>query len=115
MLHRCRGLVIRDHGIVRFAHHTVQQYLLSEDTRSPEFTRSIKEAELFVGTMCLTYLSFSDFETQIEIRRPEVKAGPPLDLFQKGVGVQSLSQDLDSLLVPDFKTSILPSREHAIS
>ena len=78
---------MRDHGTVRFAHHTVRQYLLSEDAkhRRTSFVFSIKEAETFVGTMCLTYLSFSDFDTQIEVRQPEVKAGQAPDLLSKGV------------------------------
>ncbi len=79
MIETCRGLLIRDEvdRTVRFAHHTVQQYLLSapvirtqEGARFPISPRS--EAEAFVGKVCVTYLCFSDFETQITRRTPNV-------------------------------------------
>ena len=84
----CKSLVIRDQddGTIRFAHHTIRQYLLSEDARKRNqiFACSIDEAEHFVGQMCLTYLSFSDFETQVAIRTPESKAQQPPDLLSLG-------------------------------
>ena len=73
--------MIRDRadGTVRFAHHTIRQYLLSEDAkkRNETFACSMEEAEHFVGQMCLTYLSFSDFETQVAIRTPESEIKQP--------------------------------------
>lgn len=77
MIETCRGLLIRDEidRTVRFAHHTLQQYLLSapvietqEGALFPIPPRS--EAEAFVGQVCVTYLSFSDFESQIARRTP---------------------------------------------
>ena len=66
------GLIIRDQdeGTVQFAHHTIRQYLLSDiaKQRSGAFACSLREAELFVGEMCLTYLAFSDFDTHLEVR-----------------------------------------------
>ena len=41
------------------------------------------EAEAFVGQICITYLCFSDFETQIIRRAPSVKHGP-LDIDRVG-------------------------------
>ena len=79
MIETCRGLLVRDEDdrTVRFAHHTVQQYLLSApmiNTQEgshflipPRF-----EAEAFVGHVCVTYLCFSDFETQVALRTPNV-------------------------------------------
>ena len=74
MIETCRGLLVRDKedGTVRFAHYTVQQYLLSEPTIGTRFQISThSEAEAYVGGVCITYLSFSDFETQIAQRKPD--------------------------------------------
>ena len=95
MIETCRGLLVRDEEdtTVRFAHHTVHQYLLSapvvrdqEGSRFPVSNRS--EAEAFVGRVCVTYLCFSDFETQVALRTPKVhlepvgvlKAGGPVSI-----------------------------------
>ena len=87
MMGSCKGLVIRDqdHGLVRFSHNTVQQYLLLEttvlnaeqtSTAPTEFRLSIVEANVFAGQFCAMYLSFSDFETQITVSPPELKIKP---------------------------------------
>lgn len=83
MFESCRGLIIKDgeDGTVHFAHHSVRQYLtggLSTKVDS-DFEVSIREAESLAGQMCLTYLSFSDFETQL------TSATPTVTLEQKGV------------------------------
>ena len=77
----CQGLVIRseDDDKVRFAHHTVHQFLLEKDiyTQSTDSTGvtnewtlehlflSAPEAELEISKLCLAYLSLSDFETAL--------------------------------------------------
>ncbi len=83
MIETCRGLLIRDEEdrTVRFAHHTVQQYLLSAPAITTEdgshFLISPRsEAEAFVGQVCVTYLYFSDFETQVTLRTPDVHLEP---------------------------------------
>ena len=76
MIETCRGLLVRDKedGAVRFAHYTVQQYLLSAPAIGTRFQISPRsEAEAFVGEVCVTYLSFSDFETQVGLRTPNVQ------------------------------------------
>ena len=73
MIETCRGLLVRDKGnrTVRFAHHTVQQYLLSAPAVRDHFLVSPRsEAEAFVGQVCVAYLCFSDFETQVALRTP---------------------------------------------
>ncbi|KAL9050613.1 MAG: hypothetical protein Q9206_005021 [Seirophora lacunosa] len=86
MSNRCKGLVIcdREDGIVRFAHHTVQQFLVSDPDRTQEcnLTCTEREAQLFVGEMCLTYLLFSDFETQIQVRPTQSQKRQPIDVPQ---------------------------------
>lgn len=68
----CRNLVVHNssENTVTFAHHTVQQFLFSSSYRTPrEICKSIfldpvlSHREL--GEICLAYLSFSDFETQL--------------------------------------------------
>ena len=76
MIETCRGLLVRDKedGAVRFAHYTVQQYLLSVPAIGTLFQISPRsEAEAFVGGICVTYLDFSDFETQVALRTPNVQ------------------------------------------
>ncbi|MCJ1457100.1 hypothetical protein MMC28_007466 [Mycoblastus sanguinarius] len=88
MIESCRGLVVRngEDRTVRFAHHTVRQYLISELAEKWDkcLGCTIQEAELFVGRMCLTYLSFTDFDTQIELRTDHAKVERPPDVLQSG-------------------------------
>lgn len=83
MIETCRGLLVRDEEdrTVRFAHHTVQQYLLSAPAirteEGPRFSISPRsEAEALIGRVCVTYLCFSDFETQIALRTPNLHLEP---------------------------------------
>lgn len=80
MIETCRGLLVRDKEdrIVRFAHHTVQQYLLSAPKIrtsgvSVSLVSSRSEAAAYVGQVCVTYLCFTDFEPQIAPRTPNVR------------------------------------------
>ena len=99
MIKSCHGLVVRDteNNNVRLAHHTVQQYLVSgqgklpntgsegfeESTAStarghfwPELYRfrcDPKSAEVMAGSLCITYLCFSDFSTAVKRIRDEGK------------------------------------------
>ncbi|KAL8778332.1 MAG: hypothetical protein Q9213_007462 [Squamulea squamosa] len=86
MVEACKGLVIwdRDAGIVRFAHHTVRQFLLSDAAQEGNLKCTQQEAELHVGKMCLTYLLFSDFDTQIQVRSSYSQAERILDIPQAG-------------------------------
>ena len=81
MFESCRGLIIKDADdqTVRFAHHTVPQYLTTglSTTADPFFKISTIEAETFAGQICVGYLLFSDFETQL--------TPTPLNLGNQGV------------------------------
>ena len=73
----CRNLIVFDaDGSVRFAHHTVSQFILSMSGQlgtSSQHCFDLRSAnDLVVGT-CIAYLSFSDFETQLTLRPPEIK------------------------------------------
>ena len=91
MIKSCHGLVVRDteNDNVRLAHHTVQQYLVSaperlQDTGSEGFEEPTiptvrfqfwpelydlrcdpGSARVLAGTLCMTYLCFSDFSTAV--------------------------------------------------
>ena len=81
MFESCRGLIIKDDDdqTVRFAHHTVSQYLTTSLSTNIDlfFQISTIEAETFAGQICVGYLLFSDFETQL--------ATTPLNLGNQGV------------------------------
>lgn len=76
LLQSCHGLIVRDKdSTVRFAHHTVCQFLLQgwldiqpafrqyKAASQLCFTKS--EAEVTIAEMCATYLCFSDFESAL--------------------------------------------------
>lgn len=65
-------LVLDDDGTARFVHHTVQQFLtgLPPGGSIPEFHFAMSKADAEAGEICITYLSFSDFERQVTISRP---------------------------------------------
>lgn len=73
----CRNLiVVDDDGQVHFAHHTVRQFILSTRDASNaalEHRFDLKSANDHVGGICIAYLCFSDFETQINLRRPDTQ------------------------------------------
>ena len=99
MIKSCHGLVVRDteNNNVRLAHHTVQQYLVSDQGQLPntgsegfkestapavrghfwpelyKFRRDPKRAEVLAGTLCITYLCFSDFSTAVSRIRDDRK------------------------------------------
>ena len=55
---------------VRLAHHTVEKFLV-------QHKRDRSQTEARIGEICLTYLSFSDFETQVSsIRKGQDLIGP---------------------------------------
>lgn len=85
MIESCKGLIVRDHSdkTVRFAHHTVRQFLTSRPDTKEEvsleevpLTFRLDHAQSFVAQICITYLSFSDFETQIVPWKPRESLEP---------------------------------------
>lgn len=67
MLQNCGNLVTHNEndGMVQFAHYTVLEFLISPQSETSIFHLRKSEANLYVGKVCITYLSFPDFETQI--------------------------------------------------
>ena len=93
MFESCRGLIIKDADdqTVRLAHHTVLQYLTTglSTIIDPFFKISTIEAEIFAGKTCMSYLLFSDFETQ-------------LTTAQLGLGDQGVLQSGGPLKIPNI-------------
>jgi ankyrin repeat protein len=65
LVRACGNLVVVDEEshVIQLAHHTVQQYLLQQNGNPFQFT--IKEANIMTGELCVAYLSFTNFESQI--------------------------------------------------
>lgn len=85
----CGNLISIDEDTeeVHLAHYTVQQYLL--ERKRPSFFRlTQKSANIEVRRLCLTYLHFADFETQITPYRDNVT--PALSSLEKAIGIQAL-------------------------
>jgi ankyrin repeat protein len=65
----CENLVQLDEElqIVQFAHHSVLQHFLEQSTDSSlqSFHIDLKEADHFVGEICVTYLNSNDFKTDL--------------------------------------------------
>jgi hypothetical protein len=72
LVRACGNLVVidKESQVIQLAHHTVQQYLLQQDSNPFQFT--IKDANVMAGEFCVAYLSLTNFETQI-IRYAENK------------------------------------------
>ncbi|KAL8810216.1 MAG: hypothetical protein Q9200_002759 [Gallowayella weberi] len=125
MIQACKGLVIwdRDDDIVRFAQHTVRQFLVSEDFSSQEPTMKCteRESESYVGEICLSYLCFSDFETQIQVRPVQSQQEHPVDVPQAGpahwlpdiFGVRSSKYGLPRRLIGSSSSSLAPKIDYA--
>ena len=107
---------------MRFAHQTIRQDLFpdSPSERSDSLVCELQQAQLFVGSMCLTYLCFSDFDTQIEVRKPEVKVERPLDPLSGAaywlpnlLGVRNSLFDLPYRLLSGHTLTSSPSIDYA--
>lgn len=81
IIRSCGNLITlgNDGETVCFAHHTVQQFLvsdlwrLSHSKQEYKFHFTIEESQTMAAKTCIAYLSFTDFETQIKLRPPETK------------------------------------------
>ena len=68
----CENLIIFDDtGGLSFAHHTVRNFLLSTGlcTLNDSFHFSLTAANIFAAKICVAYLFFTDFETQV-VKKP---------------------------------------------
>ena len=78
--------------VVQLAHYTVQQYLLDpERALRSGFAINPGDGDCNIGKVCVAYLSFSDFETQIE--RHVNTTTPGFDAMERAMASQSLMPD----------------------
>ncbi|KAF2228500.1 hypothetical protein EV356DRAFT_495443, partial [Viridothelium virens] len=78
LIQDCGNLVVLDDdATARFAHHTVQQFLIGSlpESSISDFHFHPGEANIEAGQVCMTYLLFSDFESQITILEPDIAKG----------------------------------------
>jgi hypothetical protein len=63
----CGNLIVidDDEQSVQIAHYTVEQYLLEGRSQPALFSFTKEDANFEVGKVCVAYLSFSDFESQL--------------------------------------------------
>ncbi|KAJ5883588.1 uncharacterized protein N7473_010474 [Penicillium subrubescens] len=76
----CENLIVFDEeeGIVQFAHHTVREFLTTrcQDSELNTFHIKLKDADHFVGEICVTCLNFGDFKTGLT-RLPKLQQSMP--------------------------------------
>lgn len=78
----CHGLVTLDEldGVLRFTHSSIKDFLcdcLTANMTLLAFHFSQQEADREIGAICVTYLNFSDFKTQV-VKRPRQFNNPVL-------------------------------------
>lgn len=76
ILKACANLAAldNDEGTIRFAHHSVKEFLLSAPADSiTNIHFRLSDAECEVAEICITYLSFNIFETQISKKSTKEK------------------------------------------
>jgi len=77
LIRACGNLVTLDEDgkTLRLIHYTVHEFLVSEpkDASLEKFHFSFSDADREVGEICVSYLSFSDFETQIIRQLPDYR------------------------------------------
>ena len=99
----CLGLVIREkNSKVRFAHHSILQYILVDtytdiavrsSSEVAQFHFKLAQAEEMACTLCATYLCFSDFESAVAVRNERERKINLVKLFQ-GRGPISIAGSL---------------------
>ncbi|KAM0714721.1 hypothetical protein Q7P37_009738 [Cladosporium fusiforme] len=88
----CEGLLmLHEDGEIQFAHPTVKEALTGDRKLSGvgNFSFILLEADKEVGELCVTYLNFNDFKTQL------VKASKPRHLLAHTVIESSLSANIN--------------------
>lgn len=105
----CGNLVVIDEEdkMVRLAHHTVQQFLLeSLQPQALEFFQiSPARADIELGEICVAYLSFSDFETQIALSNHK---SLPLSRFPKPMNiVEHVTSQPDSSIISSSMSQVI--------
>lgn len=86
----CENLLHIDEedGSVQFAHHSIRQFLVEQpvppqqlsDDDLRAFHIDLQEADHFIGEICITYLHFSDFQTELSQLPKSIVLPNPQDI-----------------------------------
>lgn len=85
VIRNCCGLTFIDEeeDTVHYIHHSVKQHLFTHQHHGPEPWRfSMHKVELHIGSLCMTYLNFADFKSQLVKAKGE--KGSLINAFQLG-------------------------------
>ncbi|KAL6816716.1 ankyrin repeat-containing domain protein [Trichoderma sp. SZMC 28015] len=78
----CENLVHVDEELktVQFVHQTVQQFFIerSSKSRNNQFSLNLRDADHFLGEICVTYLNFNDFKTTLARKQQPLPPMPPI-------------------------------------
>ncbi|KAI9732361.1 MAG: hypothetical protein M1834_001568 [Cirrosporium novae-zelandiae] len=100
----CENLILIDEETeaVQFAHHTVKQFFLSgpPDTSPNDFHIQSSVADHEIGEICVTYLNFNDFKTQLTRRTKPNRSITPRAIVKTALGSGLESTIAASLLHP---------------
>jgi ankyrin repeat protein len=95
------GLVVFDEitRVIQLAHYTIYQYLLQDGPKS-YYQFNIKDANRHLGNLCIAYLSFEDFKTQVT---PYGIASPvsPAETVMSSTDVSSITIGFRQSLPPN--------------
>ncbi|MCJ1239019.1 hypothetical protein MMC14_007012, partial [Varicellaria rhodocarpa] len=101
----CGNLVtiVEDERVVQFAHHSVKKFFLSEQTKSSLYNIhfQLPQVDHEAGEICVTYLNFSDFKTQLTkapTRQPPLKPTTILKTSLEGGLNKSISNSWSKVL-----------------
>jgi hypothetical protein len=82
----CGGLLVSDDEdiVVQFVHHTVHEFLISEEYQSvaDSFHFDLAEVDLMAGEICVTYLNFNDFKRQLIPRQRSIPIIQPSNILE---------------------------------
>jgi ankyrin repeat protein len=95
----CENLIVFDEeeDVVQFAHHTVREFLTTrcQNSELDIFHIKLKDADHFVGEICVTYLNFGDFKTSLTRLPKQQQSTPrilPSDIAQNALGFSPASK-----------------------
>ena len=114
----CGNLLALDEeeGLVQFAHHSVKDYLLSEEISeisSHHFRIELRDIDQEAGEICCTYLNFSDFEKEV-VHFPQVPSGlDPKAIIETSLSASSSPTLTSSLLWLNNWRKVRRATEHS--
>ena len=109
----CGSLLVIDEetSTVRFTHHSVKQYLVSDKVSSAARTYRVtsEEADLSLGQICVTYLNFNVFDQQMTKVPQTTKVGQS-GPSTAGLPATILSRSLHQSLISKIALNLLKAK-----